>query len=137
MKTDSPPRTGDDPPPLEGGLIREQARRSLESDEPLFTVREVKSSRVLVLTQAAGGGRPAPLAVWVLFVLVAVGLALLAIRRSRGRDDDDGQGRGPGGGGPRRPGPKEPDSPCGEPVCWPEFERQFAGYIATQKAKVR
>ena len=66
----------------------------------------------------------------VLFVL-AIMLAFVALMvwaaRSDHGDDDEGEDgrRGGGGGGQRAPRPPHPD---GEPLWWPEFERQFEHY---------
>ncbi len=48
------------------------------------------------------------------------------------RDGADGES-GPGGGGhgPGRGGPGGPSPEGGDPVWWPEFERQFADYVAS------
>jgi hypothetical protein len=66
---------------------------------------------------------------------VAVVLILWRVFR---RGDTDGDDPGPGGGGPgwrRRPGPRKP--PPNDPVCWPEFERQFAEHVASLGARDR
>ena len=76
------------------------------------------------------------LAACVLLVLIVLGLSLAGILRASGRDDDDGHGWGPGGGGPW-PSPEGSDSPSGDLVWWPEFERQFAAYVSRQKANVK
>jgi hypothetical protein len=93
---------------------------------------------------AAHAATPAPtwvtlvaLATFVLFVLFVLGLALVGIRWVRGREDDDGHWWGPGGGGPHRLGPQGSDSPSGDLAWWPEFEHQFAAYLATQRANAR
>lgn len=57
-----PSRT--DPPPLEAPLIRQQAQQSLSEQTPLFTVRDIGPSRVMVVTEAIGSERPAPAATW-------------------------------------------------------------------------
>jgi hypothetical protein len=66
----------------------------------------------------------------VLFVLAImlafVALMIWAARSDRGDDDEGGDGRrGGGGGGHREPRPPHPE---GEPLWWPEFERQFERY---------
>lgn len=53
-----------DPPPLETSLIRQQAQQSLSEQTPLFTVRDVGPSRVMIVTEAIGSERPAPAATW-------------------------------------------------------------------------
>lgn len=67
---DPPPRT--DPPPLETPYIRLQAQESLRSKrgEFLLTVRDIKLSRVLILTEPVGEARPAAMATWLMFRLV-------------------------------------------------------------------
>jgi hypothetical protein len=63
-------------------------------------------------------------------VAVLAGVLRAGIGRRRGEDDTDGEsdGGGGGGGGRRRPPPQAP--PGGGPVDWPEFERQFAEFVA-------
>ena len=53
-----------DPPPLEAPLIRLQAQQSLLEHTPLFTVRDVGPSRVMVVTEGIGEDRPARAATW-------------------------------------------------------------------------
>lgn len=55
-----------DPPPLEAPYIRLQARQSLteRTDTPLFTVRDVGPSRVMIVTEAIGSTRPSRMATW-------------------------------------------------------------------------
>jgi hypothetical protein len=78
----------------------------------------------------------------VVAVTLMVGLGLLAVLvtliivftepptdRSDGGDGDSGPGGG--GGGPGGRGPDGPESPGGDPVWWPEFERQFADYVTS------
>jgi len=55
------------------------------------------------------------------------------IRRSDSDEQDGGSG---GGGGLRRGHDKPRTPPPAGPVCWPEFERQFADYVA-QRAPAR
>jgi hypothetical protein len=62
-------------------------------------------------------------------LLLLVGVLLAGIGRRDGEDDADGESDGGGGGGRRRPPP--PEAPPGTgPVDWPEFERQFADFVA-------
>jgi hypothetical protein len=62
-------------------------------------------------------------------LLLLVGVLLAGIGRRGGEDDPDGESDGGGGGGRRRPPP--PEAPRGTgPVDWPEFERQFADFVA-------
>ncbi len=65
-----PPRN--DPPPLEMPYIRLQARDSLRSapGEFLLSIRDIRSSRVMILTEPVGVQRPAPMSVWVMYRLV-------------------------------------------------------------------
>jgi len=69
---------------------------------------------------------------------IAIGTVLFAaflVRRQDPRDDGDGDsgwGRGRWGrGGPGGPpwSDDDPLLPHGDPVWWPEFERQFAAYV--------
>ena len=64
-----PPRN--EPPPLEAPYIQLQARQSLfgESGQPLFSVRDVGPSRVLVVTEPIGIDRPALATTWSMFRL--------------------------------------------------------------------
>lgn len=85
-----------DPPPLETPLIRQQAQQSLSERTPLFTVRDVGPSRVMVVTEAVGSARPARAATWAMVRLtgpeqlesrlrgyeVSVGLALAGLTLS-------------------------------------------------------
>jgi len=85
-----------DPPPLETPLIRQQAQQSLSEPTPLFTIRDVGPSRVMVVTEAVGSQRPAHWATWVMVRLtgpkqlesrlrwyeVSVGLALAGLALS-------------------------------------------------------
>jgi hypothetical protein len=67
----------------------------------------------------------AAMAGWQLSVM----LILWRVFRFGGADGDD---PGPGGDGPgwrRRRRPRKP--PPDDPVCWPEFERQFAEHVAS------
>ena len=68
----------------------------------------------------------------VLVVLVILGLtlAILASRSGGGGDDPDDDGRGPGGRGPQLPRPPDDGPALDEPDWWPEFERNFANYVA-------
>ena len=50
--------------------------------------------------------------------------------RGSGGDDDHGDG----GGGRRRP-PPAPSRPGGDPVWWPEFEREFAAYAERERVR--
>jgi hypothetical protein len=56
-------------------------------------------------------------------------------------DGEDNRGSGPGGGGrgpggPPSSGPDGRTSPGDEPAWWPEFEREFAAYVAARTAGV-
>jgi hypothetical protein len=63
-------------------------------------------------------------------LLVLFALVILAwVRTDQGAADDD-EGDAGGGGGSSRPSrPDRPRDPDGEPVWWPEFERQFAEWV--------
>ncbi len=56
-------------------------------------------------------------------------VACLTPRHEPRDDGDDDSGSGGGPGGPRGPG-GGPPKPEGGPAWWPEFERQFAAYVA-------
>lgn len=91
MHPSEPSRT--DPPPLEAPLIRQQAQQSLSEQTPLFTVRDIGPSRVMVVTEAIGSERPALAATWAMVRLtgpeqlqsqlrryeISVGLALAGL----------------------------------------------------------
>lgn len=64
-----PPRN--EPPPLEAPYIQLQARQSLleKSGQPLFSVRDVGPSQVLVVTEPIGIDRPALATTWAMFRL--------------------------------------------------------------------
>jgi len=64
-----------DPPPLETPYIRLQARDSLNSEpgEFLLSIHDVRLSRVMIVTEPVGAGRPAHMAVWVMHRLVEPG----------------------------------------------------------------
>jgi hypothetical protein len=70
-------------------------------------------------------------------MLVALGglaVGFLATRTGHSPEDEGGDaGSGGGGGGPHRPG-RPPSPGGGDPVWWPEFERQFAAYVRSQTA---
>ncbi len=86
-------RSRTDPPPLEAPLIRQQAQQSLSEPTPLFTVRDVGPSRVMIVTEAIGFERPALAATWAMVRLtgpeqlqsqlrrykISVGLALAGL----------------------------------------------------------
>ncbi len=78
------------------------------------------------------------LAVVVAILLLLGGLVIGVLgilrqpREAGGEDSDCGPGRGP-----RRWPPDRPRQPEGGPTWWPEFEREFAAYLALQSAGVR
>lgn len=57
-------------------------------------------------------------------------MGVMAWRLFRPRGSDDGGPDSGGGGGPRREDDRPRRPPPGPTVCWPEFERQFAAYVA-------
>jgi hypothetical protein len=59
---------------------------------------------------------------------VVTAIAVWRLLASKGSGDDDSGPPG-GGPGPRPDGTLQP-GPGGLSICWPEFERQFAEYIA-------
>lgn len=80
-KKRAPPRS--DPPPLEMPYIRLQARDSLGSSpgEIMLSIHDIRSSRVMILTEAVGNPRPAAMAVWVMYRLVDPGQMGNQVRR--------------------------------------------------------
>jgi hypothetical protein len=70
---------------------------------------------------------PVVMLVVIVSLQLVVGLILWRVFRYGGPDDDD-PGRGGDGPGWGRRRPRKP--PPDQPVCWPEFERQFAEYVA-------
>jgi hypothetical protein len=78
--------------------------------------------------------------VWATVIVVVSLLAMPVFsvwflwRHDDGPDDSDGGGGGgPGGGGP----PPDPPTPPDGPAWWPEFEREFADYVANVVAPSR
>ncbi len=68
-----------------------------------------------------------------LLVCLIAGVCLLvwSAHHWQPRDDSDDDG----GGGLHRDDPPPPITPpSGDPVWWPEFERQFAAYVAARAA---
>jgi hypothetical protein len=63
------------------------------------------------------------------FAASCVWLAWWSARRSDGGADDSDEGETGGGGWGRGPSPTCPP-PDADPEWWPEFERQFAAYVA-------
>jgi hypothetical protein len=84
----------------------------------------------------AGGTIPAWQAVIIVAFCVAIIIGVFVFGAGgrggmRGGDDLDGGGDGPGG---RDPGPPQPGGGASkDPDWWPEFERQFAAYVATRR----
>jgi hypothetical protein len=73
----------------------------------------------------------------VLLVVCVVWLVAVAVGAAGANGEKDDRDEGPGGGGGRG-GPPSPDrsggdSPAGEPAWWPEFELQFADYVAARE----
>jgi hypothetical protein len=82
---------------------------------------------------ARGGNQAASSASWVpgagggfLFASVA-----LTVWWYRHYPPDDSEGNGGSGGRPPEPPPPEP-APCDGPIWWPEFEQEFAAYVAAE-----
>lgn len=96
---------------------------------------------------AHASGPPA----WVSFTVVGLILlgcliagawcAVCSVREWQRRGDaghDEGDGDDGGGGGGRRRKPPPPVGPRdGDPVWWPEFEREFAAYVANRLTPAR
>jgi len=91
----------------------------------------VATSGGAALAGTRGNGDPA-IAIALLTLITFGGLAigLLAWRARPSQEDDDGDSGSGGGGGRRRPTP--PPQPGGDPVWWPEFERQFAAHVRSR-----
>lgn len=80
----------------------------------------------------AAGATPVWTAVFVVLIcalLIAGLIAAVAGFRAELKSDGGDDGSGPGGPGPDRPRPQDPGPGGGDPVWWPEFERQFAAYV--------
>jgi len=72
----------------------------------------------------------------VLFVLGWIMLIVVVMRGADGESGgEDDSGWGHGGGGSRSPDAPRP--PEGDPVWWPEFERQFAAHVERRQAGAR
>ncbi len=96
----------------------------------------------VAMSQALPGGAPvAGPPAWVLLTIAGVaflacliaGVWLVAwsARQWPPRDDADDED----GGGTPRDDPPSPITPSdGDPVWWPDFERQFAAYVAARPA---
>jgi hypothetical protein len=85
------------------------------------------------LPTSASGSLPYSTGLAVLYVGFVVLCAILLlvvmfVRWPGGPEDSQDSDHGPPEG-PRR-GPDPPPDPGGEPALWPEFERQFAQYVA-------
>jgi hypothetical protein len=76
-----------------------------------------------------------PVALMVGLCLIGVLLALMVVLTRPPTDRQDGadgdSGPGGGGRGPGRGGRDGPPPAGGDPVWWPEFERQFADYVTS------
>ena len=69
------------------------------------------------------------IATLVLVVAFSLFLVVISTRQPPRSDGDDNGGWGRGDG-PKGPGPDGDHPPGGDPVWWPDFERQFAAYVA-------
>jgi hypothetical protein len=67
----------------------------------------------------------------VLALVVALALALTHSPPERHDGEDGDFGPGGGGRGPGNGGPDGPQPAGGDPLWWPEFERQFADYVTS------
>jgi len=71
------------------------------------------------------------------FVLLSTALIIASRLHHPGPSADEDADSGPGGGGGGWRRPDGPRSPQGDPAWWPEFERQFAAYVAGRRRRVR
>src|SRR3954471_15961394 len=86
----------------------------------------IQLALTLYLTGEADLPSTGAVAVIALVVIAMLELvAMVSIGRWGDEDADDSDGDGPGW---RRDGPRTP--PPDEPVCWPDFEREFAEHVA-------
>jgi hypothetical protein len=73
----------------------------------------------------------------VIVIVALLGMPVLSVwflwRGEDGPDDSGPDGGGGGGGGPPRDTPPPPDGPA----WWPEFEREFAAYVAAVGSRPR
>ena len=119
---------------LSSGIRPSAAGRTLACAMHPFHLVNLQAAAAGVRGPAATSGLTlADLLGIVALVIIPIGIAVLTAlwaRRPDPRDDgeaDSGWGRG-GGGRPPWPG-DGPPRPSGDPVWWPEFERQFAQYV--------
>jgi hypothetical protein len=68
---------------------------------------------------------------WTPWVVTAIAVWRLVASKGSGDDDSGPPGGGPG---PRPDGTLQP-GPGGLSICWPEFERRFADYVAESSGK--
>ena len=69
---------------------------------------------------------------WIVGVLIGAQIAMLVFSLWwLHREDSSGEEPGGGGGGSGKRPPEGP-SPSDEPAWWPEFERDFATYVAVR-----
>ena len=94
------------------------------------------SPRIHGATATAGWETGLAVAVATLLVVGALTIAALVLPHRRGQAGGEDADSGPGGGGPGRQGPDGPRGPEGDPVWWPEFERQFAAYVVCRTAGI-
>ncbi|HEX6461592.1 MAG TPA: hypothetical protein VF032_21965 [Thermoleophilaceae bacterium] len=68
---------------------------------------------------------------WVVALLIGVQIAMLVFSLWwLHREDSSGEDPGDGGGGGSGKRPPEGPPPTDEPAWWPEFEQDFATYVA-------
>lgn len=90
---------------------------------------------------AAAGHAPSATPTWAAVtgtagvVLVWLALAIAFVRTQRHSGEDDGGWPGFGGWSPPRAGPDRPDSPRDGADWWPDFEREFAAYVARSASR--
>ena len=106
--------------------------RSVGSEPPAEERTVTIAQSFAVAQQPAPGAEAGVILIAsVIIVVVAFVLGVALIVRlvlNSGGDDGDDPGSDGGGPGRRRPAPGRP--PSAPPAWWPEFEREFADYVA-------
>lgn len=98
---------------------------------------------VLAIVGGIGHAGAEAQAAWMWAVSLIVSLLVLGafviviVMRSGWGDDRPGDDDGGWGRGGKGRSPEGPRRPPGEPTWWPEFEQQFAAYVATRSLPER